>query len=88
MRLPIVMDRADPAALKRHNDIPLMKRKAVITVEYEAEDYLKAVAREDAIRRAMAELKADFDRIDVRFADRRPRHKPRAAAPLRTWPRD
>lgn len=83
------MNRAVTAALRRNpDDLPLMKRKAVITVEYEAEDYLKAMAREDAIRRVMAKLKADFDRIDVRFADRRPRHRPRAAPPLRTWPRD
>lgn len=82
------MNRANSAPLRRSADITLMKRKAVITVEYEAEDFLKAVAREDEIRRVLAQLKSDFDRIDVRFADRRPRHRPRAAAPLRTWPRD
>lgn len=69
-------------------EIRPMKRKAVITVEYEAEDYLKAVAREDEIRRALTDLRADFERIDIRFADRRPRQAPRAAAPTRTWPRD
>ncbi|SJM55126.1 hypothetical protein FM111_04680 [Brevundimonas diminuta 3F5N] len=69
-------------------DVRLMKRKAVITVEYEVEDYLGAKAQESRIRRALADLSPDFDRIDIRFADRRPRSSPRAPAPKRSWPRD
>ena len=83
------MDRANHASLQRRaGEIAPMKRKAVITVEYEAEDYLKAIAREDEIRRVLVELNAAFDRIDVRFGDRRPRLTSRAAAPSRPWPRD
>ncbi len=83
------MDRSNNAPLHRGaGEIAPMKRKAVITVEYEAEDYLKAMAREDEIRRALGELNAAFDRIDVRFGDRRPRLTSRAAAPSRPWPRD
>jgi len=66
----------------------LMKRKAVITVEYEVEDYLVAKVKESRIRRALVDLSPDFDRIEIRFADRRPRHTPRAPAPDRSWPRD
>ncbi|MEG2312301.1 hypothetical protein [Brevundimonas sp.] len=66
----------------------LMKRKAVITVEYEVEDYVGAKAQESRIRRALVDLSPDFDRIDIRFADRRPRNTPRAPAPDRSWPRD
>lgn len=66
----------------------LMKRKAVITVEYEVEDYLGAKAQESRIRRALADLSPDFGRIDIRFADLRPRNTPRAPAPERSWPRD
>lgn len=64
-----------------------MKRKAVIVVEYEAHDYYDARTQENEIRRALAELQAEFDRIDIRFGDRRPRVAPRAAAPIRCWPR-
>jgi hypothetical protein len=85
----MAMSSANHAPLQRGaGEITPMKRKAVITVEYEAEDYLKAVAREDEIRRVLAELNAAFDRIDVRFGDRRPRLTARAAAPIRPWPRD
>jgi len=66
----------------------LMKRKAVITVEYEVEDYVGAKAQESRIRRALVDLSPDFDRIDIRFADRRPRTMPRATAPNRSWPHD
>lgn len=66
----------------------LIKRKAVITVEYEVEDYVGAKAQENRIRRALVDLSPDFDRIDIRFADRRPRYTPRAPAPDRHWPRD
>jgi hypothetical protein len=66
----------------------LMKRKAVITVEYEVEDYVGGKAQESRIRRALLDLSPDFDRIDIRFADRRPRQAPRAPAPERSWPRD
>lgn len=69
-------------------EVTPMKRKAVITVEYEAEDYFKAMAREDEIRRILVELNAAFERIDIRFGDRRPRLTARAAAPTRPWPRD
>ncbi|PRB14577.1 MULTISPECIES: hypothetical protein [unclassified Brevundimonas] len=83
------MNRANHASPHRSaGEIAPMKRKAVITIEYEAEDYLKAMAREKEIRRALVELNAVSDRIDVRFGDRRPRLISRAAAPSRPWPRD
>lgn len=89
MRSPVIMTIAEPIPAQRGAAaIAPMKRKAVITVEYEAEDSLEAMAQEDEIRRVLTELKPDFDRIDIRFADRRPRHAPRAAAPSRCWPRD
>ena len=64
-----------------------MKRQAIITVEYDAEDYLGVKAQEGVIRRVLAGLKPDFEHVDVRFADRRPRFTPRAAAPEKVWPR-
>ena len=54
-----------------------MKRKAVILVEFEAEDYFNVQAL----------LPTEFARVDIRFIDRRPRLKPRARAPQRNWPR-
>jgi len=76
-----VADHTDPSGFKP------MKRKAVITVEYEAEDYFKIRSREGQIRRALSALETDFERIEIRFADRRPRSAKRAAAPDRAWPR-
>lgn len=64
-----------------------VRRKAVITVEFDAEDYFCAQAQEGEIRRVLLRLQADFKRIDIRFADRRPRLAPRAAPPQATWPR-
>ena len=78
----------DPHPVRGGGEFKPAKRKAVITVEYEAEDRLEALAQEGKIQRALADLAPDFDRIDIRFADRRPRVAPRAAAPTRTWPRD
>lgn len=64
-----------------------LRRKAVITVEFDAEDYFCAQAQEGEIRRILATLRPDFERIDIRFADRRPRLTSRAAPPQATWPR-
>lgn len=64
-----------------------MKRKAVIMVEFEAEDYFNAQAKEDQIRGVLALLPTEFAQVDVRFIDRRPRLTPRARAPQRSWPR-
>lgn len=75
-----------PAAKVRAEPRPL-RRKAVITVEFDAEDYFCAQAQEGEIRRLLSRLQADFKRIDIRFADRRPRLAPRAAPPQATWPR-
>lgn len=75
-----------PAAKVRPEPHPL-RRKAVITVEFDAEDYFCAQAQEGEIRRALSRLQADFKRTDIRFADRRPRLAPRAAPPQATWPR-
>ncbi len=66
----------------------LIKRKAVITVEYEALDNFDVRAQESEIRRVLSDLQPRFDRLDVRFQDRRPRSVPRAAAPDRIWTRD
>lgn len=79
---------SDTCSVKGVPSARLMKRKAVITVEYEVEDYVGAKAQESRIRRAMVDLSPDFDRINIRFADRRPRNTPRAPAPGRSWPRD
>ena len=75
-----------PAAKVRPEPRPL-RRKAIITVEFDAKDYFCAQAQEEEIRRVFSRLRADFKRIDIRFADRRPRLRPRAAAPQATWPR-
>jgi len=64
-----------------------MKRKAVITVEFDADDYFSIQAQEKEIRRILSHLGPDFDRINIRFSDRRPRSYPRAAAPQACWPR-
>lgn len=64
-----------------------MKRKAIIMVEFEAEDYFIARAKEDQIRGVLALLPPEFAHVDVRFIDRRPRLTPRARAPQRSWPR-
>lgn len=63
-----------------------MKRKAVITVEFEAEDYLVVQDREAEIRRALETLRSAFETVNVHFCDRRPRLRPRAPAPERYWP--
>ena len=75
-----------PTAKARPEPRPL-RRKAIIPVEFDAEDYLCAQTQEAEIRRLLSRLQADFKRIDIRFADRRPRLRPRAAAPQATWPR-
>ena len=75
-----------PAPKVRPEPRPL-RRKALITVEFDAEDYFGARAQEEEIRRVLSGLQAEFKKIDIRFADRRPRLGPRAAPPQRTWPR-
>ena len=75
-----------PAPKARPEPRPL-RRKAVITVEFDAEDFFCSRAQEDEIRRALSRLQAEFKKIDIRFADRRPRSAPRAAPPQGTWPR-
>lgn len=75
------------AVAKFRPEAPPMKRKAVITVEFDAEDYFSAQTQEEKIRRILSRLQLDFEKVDVRFSDRRPRSAPRAAPPQATWPR-
>ena len=42
-----------------------MKRKAVIMVEFEAEDYFNVQAKEDQIRGVLALLPTEFARVDI-----------------------
>ncbi|WP_150131380.1 hypothetical protein [Caulobacter mirabilis] len=84
MRGPLPRPEQAPTPVERK----LVKRKAFITVEYDAEDVYGARAQEGEIRRVLADLQPGFDRIAIRFADRRQRCAPRAAAPERIWPRD
>lgn len=75
-----------PTAKVRPEPRPL-RRKAIITVEFDAEDYFDAQAQEEEIRRVLVRFRPEFERIDIRFADRRPRLTPRAPAPTGKWPR-
>lgn len=58
-----------------------MKRKAVITVGFECEDFLEVRVREAEIRRYVEGLREAFSEVDLRVTERRPRLAKRAETP-------
>ena len=58
-----------------------MKRKAVITLDFECEDFLEVRVREAEIRRYVDGLRQAFTEVDLRVTERRPRLSKRAPTP-------
>lgn len=58
-----------------------MKRKAIITLGFECEDFLEARAREAEIRCYVDGLREAFAEVDLRVTERRPRLSKRAETP-------
>lgn len=58
-----------------------MKRKAVIVLNFDVEDFIEARAREGEIKQFVERLRVAFDDVDLRVTDRRPRTAKRAVTP-------
>lgn len=58
-----------------------MKRKAIITLDFECQDFLEARVREAEIRRYVEGLRETFAAVDLRVTERRPRLSKRAETP-------
>ena len=58
-----------------------VKRKAIITLDFECQDSLEARAREAEIRRYVEGLRESFADVNLRVTERRPRLTKRAATP-------
>jgi hypothetical protein len=60
-----------------------MIRQAVITLEFEAQDWIEAKAREREIKALVDSVREDFQDVKLRVIERRPRRAKRAPAPVR-----
>lgn len=58
-----------------------MKRKAVIILNFEVEDFVEAKAREGEIKRFVDGLRPEFSDIHLQLMERRPRTAKRAPTP-------
>lgn len=62
-----------------------MKYRAVITIEFDADDQLELVGKKREISALIAEVPQHCYGVEARFSERRPRLSPRAPAPSGIW---
>lgn len=60
-----------------------MIRQALITLEFEAKDWIEAKAREREIKALVDSVREDFQDVKLRVIERRHRRGKRAPAPAR-----
>lgn len=62
-----------------------MIRQAVITLEFEVEDCFEERVREHEIKALVDSVRDNFNAVQLKIIERRPRRGKRAAAPIRVF---
>lgn len=65
----------------------MTRYRAVVTVDFEAQDEAELQSREERLTKHIYQrVQAEFPAVDFRIAERRPRKRARCPAPDETWP--